>query len=388
VTKTKTMSVLAGLMMAGAVAGAAWWYASGPAEPEAAPRFVAVERGDLETSVTALGTVEPLDYVDVGAQISGQIDRLHVEPGDRVTAGDLLAEIDPTVYRAQVEADRATLRGLVAQRVKQEALLDLARSQHARNAGLFRAKAVSREELDSSAAEAKAAEAELQVLDAEIEKARSTLDADEANLGYTVIDAPMDGTVMSVDVRPGQAISARQTTPVLLRIANLDTMTVKAQVSEADVGKLRTGMEAYFTTLGAPDRKWWGQLRQILPTPEVENDVVLYYALFDVENADGALLPQMTAQVFFVLGRATDAPLVPVAALTPAGGPGGGYTVHVAGADGAVETRPVTVALQDRVKAAIGEGLKPGERVAVGGGVSSPSSAARSGNRMPGPPPL
>lgn len=356
-------TVIAAVVAAGLAAGGAWWYAGGEATAEAGLETATVTLGDLETSVTALGKVEPLEYVDVGAQISGQIEALHVALGDRVAAGDLLAEIDPTVYEAQVAADRATLKGLEAQLVEQKARLRLADRNLARNQALMKARATSREELDSSAAEAEAAAARLGVLEAEIEKARSTLEADEANLSYTKIGAPMDGTVMTLEVRQGQTISARQTTPVILRIANLDTMTVKAQVSEADVGKLRVGMEAYFTTLGDPGRRWSGTLRQILPTPEVVNDVVLYHALFDVANADRRLMPQMTAQVFFVLGRAEGVPLVPVAALRPAGSPGR-FTVQVAHGE-RTEAREVAVGLQDRVLAQVTEGLAAGETVVI-----------------------
>lgn len=359
----KTKLVAGGLIGAALLAAAGWWYVGAGAKTSAPVETATVDSGTLETTVTALGKVEPLQYVDVGAQISGQIHRLHVAEGDRVTTDQLLAEIDPTVYEAQVAADRATLKGLEAQLVEQLARLKLARQTRQRNLELFKARAVAQEEVDSSAAEADAAEARLAVLQAEAEKARSTLEANEANLSYTQIRAPMDGTVMSLEVRQGQTISARQTTPVILRIANLDTMTVKAQVSEADVGKLTVGMAAYFTTLGDPQRRWTGRLRQVLPTPEVVNDVVLYHALFDVDNADRRLMPQMTAQVFFVLGRAENVPLVPLSALTPAGP--GKYTVRVAGTT-PPEVRPVTVGLQDRIHAEVTSGLKPGETVIVG----------------------
>ncbi len=360
-------TLAAGVVAAALLLGGGWaWFGGTRAEGDAVVETAEARIGALETSVTALGKLEPLKYVDVGAQISGQVDTLHVDLGDRVAAGDLLAEIDPILYEAQAAANRATLKGLEAQRVEQMARLRLADSTLRRNTQLFKARAVSQEELDASAAEEEAARARLGVLDAEIEKARFNLEADAANLGYTKIRAPMDGTVMTLEVRQGQTISARQTTPVILRIADLDTMTVKAQVSEADVGKLRLGMDAYFSTLGNPERRWQGTLRQILPTPEVVNDVVLYNALFDVDNADRSLLPQMTAQVFFVTGSVQDAVLVPVAALGKADGPGR-HTVRVQQAGGAAETREVTVGLQDRILAEVTTGLAAGERVVVGG---------------------
>jgi macrolide-specific efflux system membrane fusion protein len=348
----------------GVLAGAGWWYAGVRADTAEPPETAEVRLGDLEITVAALGKVEPKEFVDVGAQISGQVLRLHVGPGDRVAEGDLLAEIDPTVFRAQVAADRAALAGLEAQLVERRAMQTLAEQQRARQQGLFRANATSRESLDIAAAEAEAARARVAVLEAEIGRARSTLATNEANLSYTRISAPMDGTVMSLAVRQGQTISARQAAPTILQIADLETVTVKAQVSEADVGRLAEGMEAWFTTLGEPGRRWTGRLRQVLPTPEVVNDVVLYQALFDVDNADRRLMPQMTAQVFFVVGRAQRVPLVPVAALAPVPGERDRFAARVL-RGGAVEGRTVTVGLRDRVRAQVLDGLAPGERVVV-----------------------
>jgi len=149
------------------------------------------------------------------------------------------------------------------------------------------------------------------------------LRADEANLNYAKIYAPMDGTVVSLTARQGQTLNANQTAPTILRIADLSTMTVQTQVSEAEVGKLRKGMEVYFTTLGSQGRRWYGALRKVEPTPTVTNNVVLYNALFDVPNKNQALLPSMTTQVFFIAATAKDALLVPTAAVTTSRGTGG-----------------------------------------------------------------
>lgn len=350
-----------GLTALAVTVAAGWWYMGVKAQDRPMVETVAARLGDLERTVTAIGKLEPQEYVDVGTQVSGQLSRIHVQPGDQVKAGDLLAEIDPTVYRARVAADKATLLSLEAQLVERKAMLKLAVQQHERQQGLFKSNATSREALDSAAAEAEAAKARVSATEAEIGKARSTLDADEANLGYTRITAPMDGTVMSLSARQGQTLNANQSAPIILQIADLETMTVRTQVSEADIGKLAVGMEAYFSTLGDPDRRWTGRLRQILPTPEVVNDVVLYNALFEADNADRRLMPQMTAQVFFVLGRAEDAVIAPLSALGPTSEPGR-YAVRVM-AGGQVETRIVTVGLQDRVNAVILDGLRPGDRL-------------------------
>ena len=344
---------------------AAWGYLHGSGSADPGFPTATVTRGVIEDTVTALGTLQPLQYVDVGAQVSGQLRRIHVEIGDQVAEGDLLAEIDPRIYQARVEADRATLAGLRAQLAEREAQRTLAERQYERQKGLLKANATSREAYEAAEAALEVARAQIAALNAQITHAESTLEGDETNLSYTKIYAPMAGTVVSLEARQGQTINASQQTPVILRIADLDTMTVRTQVSEADVNRLAPGMPVYFNTLGQPERKWTGTLRQILPTPEVVNNVVLYNALFDVPNPDRVLMSQMTAQVFFVLERAEDALLVPMAALGPVRDDGASR-VHVVGPGGKVEQRPVTVGVRDRISAQVLSGLEEGDRVVVG----------------------
>jgi macrolide-specific efflux system membrane fusion protein len=157
-------------------------------------------------------------------------------------------------------------------------------------------------------------------------------------------------------------------------------MTVQTQVSEADVSRLKVGMPVYFTTLGDQRKRWYGTLRQINPTPDVVNNVVLYNALFDVPNAEGRLMTQMTTQVFFVVAEAKDAVLVPMTALTRTGK--GNATVQVVGTDGAPQTREVQIGASNRVMAQIVSGLEPGERVAT---ADKPQRNARSASAAPTP---
>jgi macrolide-specific efflux system membrane fusion protein len=333
----------------------------------ATPQFQTEEvvRGDIEKTVTAIGALQPKDYVDVGAQVSGQLKRLHVEIGDRVEKGDLLAEIDPTVFETRVRTDRANLANLQAQLTQQDAELALARKQLKRNENLYKAKAISQDMLQTSEAQVAVGEAKTAALAAQIEAAQATLDGDVANLGYTKIYAPMAGTVVSQSAVEGQTLNANQTTPTIVRIADLQTMTAKAQVAEADVVRLRPGMPAYFTTLGQPERRWQGTVRQILPTPETVNDVVLFNVLIDVGNADGALMTSMTAQVFFVLATAREVPLVPMAALTrKRPGTEDEYQVQVL-IDGAPNRRFVKIGIGNRAAAEVVSGLEVGDRVIV-----------------------
>ncbi len=278
-------------------------------------QIASVQRGDVEDLVTATGTLQPREYVDIGAQVSGQLKKIHVEIGSVVEAGTLLAEIDPTVYRANVEARRALLRNQRATLLDREAQLALAELQYRRQKNLMEGDATTAESVQAAEASLSSAKAQLQALQAQIEQTESTLLADEANLNYAKIYAPMAGVVVSISARQGQTLNTNQSAPIILRIADLSTMTVQTQVSEADVSRLSPDMEAYFTTLGNRGKRWYGQLRKLEPTPTVTNNVVLYNALFDVPNEQRSLLPQMTAQVFFVAAAAKDTLYIPAAAI-------------------------------------------------------------------------
>ena len=351
------------VLLVGAVA--AWGYLRDEASADPGLATAEVTRGEIEDTVTALGTLQPLQYVDVGVQVSGQLRKIHVAIGDQVRQGDLLAEIDPRIYEARVQADRATLASLEAQRAERQAQRTLAERQYDRQKGLLQANATSREAFEGAEAALEVAKAQIAALNAQITHAQSTLEGDETNLGYTKIYAPMSGTVVSLEARQGQTLNSSQQTPIVLRLADLDTMTVRTQVSEADVNRLAPGMPVYFNTLGQPERQWSGTLRQVLPTPEVVNNVVLYNALFDVPNPDQVLMSQMTAQVFFVLERTADTLLAPMAALGPVTGHGAS-TVHVVGPGGKVEQRAVTVGVRNRISAEVLSGLAEGERIVVG----------------------
>ncbi len=343
-------------------------------------RTATVTRGDIEQTVTALGALQPKVYVDVGAQVSGTLEKVHVNIGDLVAKDQLLAEVDPTLYEAAVASDNAQLKDLGAQIRGQEAQLALAVIQNKRNQGLLKIDAVSKDVADISAVQVKQLTAAIDATKAQLEQAQSTLTSDEANLGYTKIYAPMAGTVTSQTTLQGQTLNNKQSAPTIMQIADLSVMTVKAQVAEADVSKLKPGMPVYFTTLGMPDRKWHATVRQILPTPETINDVILYNALIDVDNPDQALMMSMTAQVFFVLGEVKNVVIVPVGALKPArSGEEGAYRVEVM--DGSrPKMKQVKIGLQNRISAEVLSGLSEGDVVVTGVQTNSSAAPARSGS--------
>ena len=363
------------LILAATVGAGLWLARDTIAPPKAAQTTIEITRGSIESVVTAQGKLEAKDYVDVGAQVSGLVVNLAVEVGDTVKEGELIAEIDPDVYEAQVKGEEARLRTLQAQRDEQQALMVQAEQKLARNQKLMKTKAISIEVLEDAQTNFDVASAKLKSLDAQIEEAQSSLDGSRTNLSYTKIYSPMTGTVVSQSVKQGQTINANQTAPVIVQVAKLDVMTAKAQVAEADVPKLSVGMPVYFTTLGAGERKWEGSVRQILPTPETINDVVLYNVLVDVANTDGQLMTGMTAQIFFIAARADDVPLVPVSALTKRKpdadtADGKAYDVTVSKAKG-TETRTVLVGVSDRTQAAVISGLNAGDRIVVASPTSS-----------------
>ena len=293
------------------------WYRWGPgAKTESAYITATVQRGDIEDQVSATGSLQPRDYVDVGAQVSGQLRRIHVEVGSEVKEGDLLAEIDAETSQARVDASRAQLRSQQAQMAERELTLVKAERDLQRQKNLMAEEATTAEILQNADTAVKTARVQIQSLKASMEQLQASMRVEEANLKFTRIFAPMAGTVVSITARQGQTLNTNQSAPTILRIADLSVMTVQTQVSEADVSKLRGGMPVYFTTLGGQGRRWYGELKKIEPTPTVTNNVVLYNALFEVPNSNRTLMTQMTAQVFFVVAEAKDVLVVPMSALT------------------------------------------------------------------------
>ncbi|MBT9265305.1 efflux RND transporter periplasmic adaptor subunit [Pseudomonas sp. MG-9] len=361
-------------------------YAAWQIMPPGRDRFATVQvtRGDIESSVTALGTLQPRRYVDVGAQASGQIRKIHVEVGDVVKEGQLLVEIDPSTQKAKLDAGRFSIENLKAQLQEQRAQHELAQQKYQRQQHLAAGGATREEDVQTARAELKATQARIDMFQAQIRQAEASLRSDQAELGYTRIYAPMAGTVVALDAREGQTLNAQQQTPLILRIAKLSPMTVWAEVSEADIGHVKPGMTAYFTTLSGGQRRWSSTVRQILPVPPKPLDqtsqgggspastsksgsarVVLYTVLLDVDNADNALMAEMTTQVFFVADQAKDVLTAPVAALQGST-TANLQTAQVVAANGAIQQREVRTGISDRLKVQIVDGLNEGDHLLIG----------------------
>lgn len=370
------------LVLALAGGGAGYYYYQQNAATAATPALqtARIELGDIETSVTAIAKMQPKTYVDVGTQVSGQLRTIHPDVGALVKKGDLLAEIDPTVYQTRVAGDRASLDNLRAQLAQAEAQLVLDQLRNERAQELLAKQSGSKDAADAAVATARISEAKIDALKAQIAQTQATLDGDLANLGYTKIYAPIDGTVVSITAREGGTLNANQSAPIVLRIADLQTMTVTAQVAEGDIPKIKVGTPAYFSTLGLPDRRWVGEVRQIEPTPTIVNDVVLYNVLIDVPNEDLMLMTDMTAQVFFRLGEAKSVPLVPTQALRARRD--GTHSVRVMTPNGP-EERIVKTGLSNRTMTQVIEGLAAGDQVVIGTGATTRPAGQQRPPSMP-----
>ncbi|ARP96310.1 efflux RND transporter periplasmic adaptor subunit [Bordetella genomosp. 13] len=361
--------------------------------PPPAPSFSTAEvrRADMEDSVLASGTLEAFRQVSVGAQATGQLKSLKVQLGDRVTRGQLVAEIDDLTQQNDLRTAQATLNTRRADLTAKQATLRQAELAFRRQREMLAADASSREDYEAAEATLAVTRAEIASLQAQIVQAEIEVDTAKVNLGYTRISSPIDGTVVAVVTKEGQTVNSFQTAPTIIKVAQVETMTVKAQISEADVTRVQPGQKAYFTILGEPDKRYYGSLRAVEPAPDsIQKDdsnslmssasttssssqAVYYNGLFEVPNPDGRLRISMTAQVFVVLGEAPGALVVPSAALG-ARNEDGTRTVRVVGADGQPVERRIKVGLNNNVDAQVLEGLQEGDKVVTGEGAKAPAA--------------
>jgi macrolide-specific efflux system membrane fusion protein len=332
----------------------------------------AVQRGDIESTVVAAGVVQPVSYVDVGAQTSGTLQSLKVKRGDQVEKGQLLATIDPVLANTALTSATAALQNVTSQRSLKQAQLALATAQRTRNDELFAQQLISAADRDVTQAAFDVATADVASLSAQMKEATAAVATANANLGYTKITAPMSGEVVSINLLEGQTLNANQSAPNLLRIADISTVTIWAQVSEADIVRVKPGQAVYFTILG-DSRRWSGAIRQVLPTPELINNVVFYDVLFDIPNPKRELDIQMTAQVFIILAQAKAVLLIPAAAIGNAS-EGATITVQVLKADGTLEPRSITIGIKSEIMAEVRTGLVEKEQVVLRAG--APTTAA------------
>lgn len=345
------------------LAAAAWfgWRATHRPDPAAAYTTATLVRGDLGEAITANGVINPVRVVSVGTQVSGTVARLYVDFNSRVRAGELLLELDPSVYAARLAASEATLANIRSTQALQAA-------NARRAAELFRQNYISRQEFETAQQAEKSATAQVAAATAQIRQ-------DRTNLGYTKIRSPVSGVVISRLVDLGQTVAASFNTPVLFTIArDLTAMQIEAAVAEADVAKVRVGQAVTFTVDAYGSRSFEGAVEQVRLNPTTLQNVVTYTVIVRVANPDGALLPGMTANASFLVADHRGVLLIPNAALSykPADyvpprrrGGDAGLTVFVL-KDGAPAPAQVRIGASDADNSeVVGGSLKAGDRVVV-----------------------
>ncbi|MBP6496667.1 MAG: efflux RND transporter periplasmic adaptor subunit [Psychrobacter sp.] len=410
------------------------------------------EIGDIENNVMASGKVKALNTVDVGAQVSGEVTRLFVEVGDEVQKGDLIAQIDQVTQKNSLSNEQASLEqseaGLQSARAEslsrqaglksaqadlasRQAELRQAQADFSRLQGLLAIDAISQQDYDTQGTKLQTAQAAVANARAAIDTAKAAIATTAANinsqqaalrksqtnvstaqedLSYTTIRAPMSGTVVSVTTEQGTTVNANQTAPTIVTLADLSTVRINAQISEADVINVKAGLPVYFNIIGNPDRKYDAILKAIEPAPEKISDTsstdaaIYYVGYIEVPNTERRFRIDMTAQVYIIINQAKDALLIPSAALQPAGKTGNSKNVstkntvtnadsdsgttmanvRVLKADGTVVEQAVTVGINNRVNAEILSGLKKGDEVILS--EEEPDSGSKGGGGKGGRP--
>jgi len=279
-----------------------WWMDKNEDRPQQKYRTQKVEYGLIAQSISANGTLNPVTLVLVGSQISGTVQKIHINYNDIVKEGQVLAELDPALLKAQVKQSEAKL-------LNAQATLKLAQSVLKRTRNLFEKKLISEADLES-------AQEKLSVAEADVRSAAALLEKDKTSLQYMTIRSPISGTVISKSVEVGQTVAASLQAPTLFQIAqDLKNMQIETSVSEADVGLLKLGQEIKFRVDAFPDKNIKGIIHQIRLNPTIQQNVVTYNVIVMVNNEDGLLLPGMTAHVTITVNEKENVLRIPNSAL-------------------------------------------------------------------------
>lgn len=370
-------------------------------EPPKEYLTISATKGDVVETVLATGSLVGLTEVNVGAQVTGQVQKLYVKLGDKVKKGDLIAEIDPKTQINAIKNAEAELKIAKATKRQKQALLKQQQAEFDRQQKMRKQNATSDADLETAIANLEQTKAALESCDGEIEKAEVSVSNAQTNLGYTKITAPQDGVVIGIITEEGQTVVSNQSAPTIVKIADLDTMTVEAEISEADVVKVKPGMTSYFTILGLPDKKFYSSLRQIEPATESESSessnsssssssssstAIYYNALLDIANPDGVLRVSMTAEVTVILGESKDVLIIPISVLQHKVAPNK-YSVRVLDGPNKVSEKIVTVGRKDNINYEIIDGISENDKIIIGNDAeTAEAESMSSASQRRGPP--
>lgn len=360
------------LLAVAALAAGMWWWL----KPKNEINYLTepVVRTNIAQTVSATGEISAAQLVDVGAQASGQIKKLHVTLGQQVKKGDLIAEIDSTSQLNNLNTNKAKLDTYQAQLVSAEIALRSADKKYQREQALWKEDATSREALEDGQDAFAAAKASVAELKSSIRQTQIAINTAEADLGYTRITAPMDGTVVAIPVEEGQTVNANQTTPTIVQVADLSTMLNKMQIAEGDVNKVKAGMKLSFTTLSQPDNVREATLESIDPglttmsqgsyttSTDTTDSAIYYYARSLVPNEDNVLHIGMTTENTIIINQAEKVLAVPKLAVKQRGGK---QYVRVLGENNQPQEKEITTGLSDNMNTEVKSGLGEGENVII-----------------------
>ena len=313
----KTRRIWLPIAALGLVVAAATYYYRGDVAADAPPvTTAAVTRGNVVATVEATGTLEAVTTVEVGTQVSGTIKSLGADFNSRVQKGQIIAQLDPSLFETQVAQERATVQRLASEGERARVQAEDAQVKLRRARDLDAKQLIARSDLDAAESTARAAEAAVKSADAQLVQAKASLNQSEVNLSHTIIRAPIDGVVIARNVDVGQTVAASMQAPTLFVIAqDLTEMRVNAKVDESDIGKIQTNQPVRFRVDAYPNESFAGSVSQVRLQPVVEQNVVSYVTVIDVRNKDLKLKPGMTAAVTIETGRVDDVLKVPNAAL-------------------------------------------------------------------------
>lgn len=367
--------------------GAYFWFNRANSPDDRRFMTIDVRRGDISSSVLATGTLEGQKQVSVGAQVSGQLQKLYVDSGDEVKAGDMLAQIDSRTQNNDLKDAEAQLNTYKAQLKSSQANLKKAQLEFNRQQRLLKGDASARADYEAAEAQLEVAKAQVSVVEQQLKQAEIKVDTAKINVGYTQIVAPFDGVVIAIVTDEGQTVVSNQTASTILKLATMDTMTVKAEISEADVVKVKPGMKVNFTILGQPYRTFTSTLKKVDPAPSSEasstsnnssssssSSAIYYNAEFDIPNQDRTLRVSMTAECNIILDEKKNALLIPISSLRGAAGENQ-YRVTVL-RKGKPEQIVITTGLRNQSDIEVISGIEEGEKVVLGDDIETAESAA------------
>ncbi|MFZ7172428.1 efflux RND transporter periplasmic adaptor subunit [Avibacterium avium] len=377
------------LLAVGLVAFGAYSYFNHSNQQETTYLTENVRRGEIKKSVITAGTVRAYNRVEVGAQASGKIEKIHVVLGQHIKQGDLIAEIDSKNQVNALNSAQAELKAYQAQLNAKQVAYNVAKSAYDRLAKLYASKSTSLDELNAAKNNLSAAKAAISEVEAAIQRAEIQVDTAKTNLQYTQILSPLDGTVLSIPVSEGQTVNANQTTPTIVQVADLSKMLIKPEISEGDITKVKAGMAVEFTTLSEPDKVYHSTIHSVDPaiTTLTDNEykesvsdtsAVYYYANVLIDNPDNQLRIGMTTQNTIIIADAQNTLLVPTITLHKDGKE---TFVNILKDNDKVEKRTVVTGLSDDMNTQILNGLEEGEKVIS----SQVTSDEKVGNNFRGP---